>query len=229
MAFRSRVEAWRPLAEQFVGDAPTNFLLNWIDGESGGNRCNLTTSAGFPEVGLFQLDPSNAKNAGTDHETLRLGCSGQTDIDPSEENQYVAMATGVAYINYLKQLVHQRLQAVGTDWDETDPGFWAFVRYHFSAGSGAAKSALTRATTNLGRAPSSWDEIVANGSPSSHWADVATQSGLYALGWAPSVFGVMFGAEALSGVEIALLAFAGVAGTIGAIYFQRWLTGGVSV
>ncbi len=222
MVFSDRVEAWRPLAEQFVGDAPTDYLLDWIRSESGGNRCNLTTSAGFPEVGLFQLDPSNASNAGTDHETLRLGCSGQTDVDPSPENRYVAMATGISYINHLKNLVHQRLRAVGTDWDETDPGFWSFVRYHFSAGSGAAKSALTRAVNNLGRAPTSWAEIVANGSPSAHWADVSTQNGLYATGWAPSIFG---GGGALSSTEITLLAIAGVAGAVGAVYFQRWLTG----
>ncbi|MGH7177013.1 MAG: hypothetical protein ACREJC_06520 [Tepidisphaeraceae bacterium] len=222
MAFSSRVEAWRPLAEQFVNDAPTNYLLDWIRGESGGNRCNITTSAGFPEVGLFQLDPGNAKSGGVDHDTLRLGCSGSTDVDPSPENQYVAMATGVSYINYLKKLAHQRLRAIGTDWDENDPGFWSFVRYHFSAGSGAAQSALSRATTALGRAPTSWNEIVANGSPSAHWADVATQNGLYALGWFPS-------SAKLSRTEIALMAVAGLASVFGAMAFDRWLHAGKAV
>jgi len=225
MAFRNRVEAWRPIAEQFVGDAPTNFLLDWIDGESGGNRCNLTTSAGFPEVGLFQLDPGNAKLAGTDHDTLRLGCSGQNEAGGTPDDQFTAMATGVEYIKALKVLAHQRLRAVGTDWNESDPGFWSFVRYHFSAGSGAAQSALQRATAKLGRPPSSWGEIVENGSPSSHWADVATRNGLYALGWSPSIFG----GGGITRGEIVLISIVSIAALFGAISFDRWLNVGKPV
>lgn len=227
--FRASVEQWRPLAEQFSGDAPPNFLLYWIDGESGGNRCNLTTSAGFPEVGLFQLDPGNAKLAGTDQDTLRAGCSGQTDTDGTDADRMTAMTTGVEYIKALKALARQRLRAVGADWSESDPGFWAFVRYHFSAGSGAAASALARATNNLGRAPTDWTELVANGSPSMHWADIATQSGTYAVGWSPSVFASTFGGGGLSRGEVVLISIVSIAAVFGALRFDRWLSSAKAV
>jgi hypothetical protein len=216
MAFSPSVEKWRPLAELFIADAPTNYLLDWIRGESGGNRCNVTTSAGFPEIGLFQLDPGNARLGGIEQDALRVGCSGSSEIDDSPALQLLAMSSGVEYIKALKTLAHKRLQAVGTDWSETDPGFWAFVRYHFSAGSGAAQSALSRATTALGRAPTSWGEIVANGSPSQHWAEVSTANGLYALGWAP-------GGGTLSRGEWALMALAGILGVAAAMRFDQWL------
>lgn len=215
MAFSRSVEVWRPLAERYVNDAPTDFLLDWIRGESGGNRCNLTTSAGFPEVGLFQLDSSNASAAGIDQDVLRQGCSGSTD-NGSDADRELAMSSGVAYINYLKQLAHSRLQIFGTDWSESDPGFWAFVRYHFSAGTGAAQSALSRATSALGHAPSSWTELVAYGSPSAHWAEVATANGEFARGWTG-------GGGTISRGEIVLMAIAGIAGVVAALRFERWL------
>lgn len=217
MAFNRSVEVWRPLAEQYADVAPPDFLLAWIHVESDGQRCNITTSAGFPEVGLFQLDPSNAASAGISQDVLRLGCSGSTD-NGSDIDRALAMSSGVEYIKYLKRLVHQRLQVLGTDWSESDPGFWAFLRYHFSSGSGAAKQALGRATTALGRAPTSWDELVAYGSPSAHGAEVSTTNAEYARGWSP-------GGGGLSRTEIVLMALASIGAVAAAIRFDCWLGG----
>lgn len=214
MAFPQSVERWRSRAERFSAIAPTDYLLDWIRTESGGNRCNLTTSAGFPEVGLFQLDPGNAATAGTSHEVLRRGCSGQQDVDPSDENLDTAMQTGVDYVNRVKAATHARLRDVGTDWEESDPGFWALVRLTFSAGTGAVTSWLRTAAQSLGRGPIDWDEFVsASGASGNHWVSVAADNALNAVGWQP---------PGLFGGGRGLVWLAGIFGVIGgAVLFER--------
>jgi hypothetical protein len=222
MPFRSSVEAWRPLANAYAADAPADFLLQWIDGESGGNRCNLTTSAGFPEVGLFQLDPGNAAMAGIDQNQLRANCDGQVDRGTDEDRQF-AMASGVEYVKALKILAHAKLQAVGTDWAESTPDFWALVRLQFSAGAGATDKWLAQATAALGRGPASWDEFVANVTPSqyfNHWSEVAFANGQYGAG---------YGGGGLSRPEVVMIAAASFLGLIGALKFSRWLASAEAV
>jgi hypothetical protein len=189
MAFSPLVESWRPLANEFSSDAPVDYVLDWIRGESGGNRCNLTQSAGFPEVGLFQLDPGNAAAAGTDHATLRSGCNGQQDVSGSDSDRRTAMATGIAYINELKKRTKAKLAAVGSpSWPETDPGFWALLRLQFSAGEGATTQWLATAAQALGRGPANWDEFIeASGAGSNHWVQVSAANSQYAVGFAPSI------------------------------------------
>jgi hypothetical protein len=189
MTFSQRVEDWRLIAEAFAADAPTDFLLDWIAKESGGNRCNLTTSAGFPEVGLLQLDPGNMARAGTDQATLRSGCYGQTD-NGTADDQITAMSTGVDYVNALKALAHQKLSSVGVDWDESTADFWSLVRLLHAAGESAADSWLGIAVANLGRGPQSWDEFIANGCCDgrgqnyfSHWTGVAAENGTWGAGY----------------------------------------------
>jgi hypothetical protein len=230
MAFSPRVEVWRPLAAQFTADAPTDFLLDWIEKESGGNRCNLTTSAGFPEVGLFQLDPGNMREAGTDQDALRAGCDGQNDVGTAND-QLVAMSTGVDYIKALKALAHQKLSNLGVDWSEGDPGFWSLVRLQHAAGESAVDSWLNIAATNLGRGPQNWDEFIANGCCDGrgrgyfdHWTNVAAEDGAWAQGWVPST-----NAGGLTRGEIVLISITSIVAMIGAIYFDRWLNVGKSV
>ncbi len=211
MAFSQAVEAWRSLAAEYSSDAPTDYLLDWIRTESGGNRCDLTTSAGFPEVGLFQLDPSNAAAAGTDHTTLRQGCNGNQDVG-SEGDRRTAMATGVAYVNELKRRTKTKLEAVGSSWPETDPGFWAFVRLQFSAGEGAAKHWLSLATQALGRGPANWAEFVeASGAGSNHWIGVSAANAQYAVGFSPSI----------SKQKVALWLFGVLGFLAGAVFYDR--------
>ncbi len=182
--FRDSVEYWRTFAEAFADVAPTDFLLDWIDKESGGNRCNLTTSLSFHEVGLFQLDPGNMARAGTDEPTLRSGCNGQTD-NGTADDQLNAMATGVAYVDALKALAHQKLANVGVDWDESTADFWALVRMEHAAGEGAVDAILARAASMLGRGPTGWDELIANGGRT-HWTDVSAENGSWGAGFAGS-------------------------------------------
>jgi hypothetical protein len=191
MAFSQRVEDLRPIAEAFVADAPADFLLDWIQKESNGNRCNFTTSAGFPEVGLFQLDPGNMAMAGTDQATLRSGCDGQVD-NGTADDLITAMSTGVDYVNALKALAHQKLDSVGVDWDESTADFWSLVRFEHANGLAAADGLLARAANNLGRGPTGWDELIANGGRN-HWTDVAAENGAWAAGYnPPSKIGAIF-------------------------------------
>lgn len=184
MPFPSNVERWRSLATAFAADAPPDFTLDWLTKESGGNRCNLTTSAGFNEVGLWQLDNGNMARAGTDMETLRNGCSGQQDVSNSPDDNLKAMSSGIDYVKSLKALTHDQLRSAGADWDESDPGFWALVRLQHAAGEGAVRSWLAAATQNLGRGPTNWDEFTsASGNASNHWVQVAAENGSWAQGW----------------------------------------------
>ena len=223
MAFSARVEAWRLFAEMFAADAPADYLLDWIEKESSGNRCNLTTSAGFPEVGLFQLDPGNAARAGTDQATLRSGCEGQSD-NGTDDDKLVAMSTGVEYIKALKALAHQKLSNVDVDWDESTVGFWSLVRLQHAAGEGAVNFWLKQAAQNLGRGPKDWDEFIANGRGDGrgqfdHWTNVAAENGA----WAEGFSGSGSSGGRLTTIEKILVAGAAIAGLIGALYADRWL------
>jgi hypothetical protein len=225
MPFRASVEAWRPLADAYAADAPADFLLSWIDTESGGNRCNLTTGAGFPEVGLFQLDPGNAAVAGVDQSRLQANCAGQVDRGTDADREF-AMASGVEYVKALKILAHARLQAVGTDWDESTPDFWSLVRLQFSAGGGATEKWLGQAAQALGRGPANWAEFVANVTPSqyfNHWSDVAFANGQYGAGYSPGLLG------GLSRGDVVMISLASMLGLYAALRFSRWLTPGEAV
>lgn len=208
MAFQASVEQWRALASQYAADAPTDFMLDWISKESSGNRCNLTTSAGFSEVGLFQLDAGNAAMGGVDLGTLRNGCTGQTDTSGTSDDLTLAMSSGVDYIKALKALVHQRLSSAGTDWDESTPDFWALVRLCHAAGTGAMASWLGAATANLGRGPANWDEFVsASGASGNHWIAVSAENGSWGAGFAPTFLDTILGANSSWLVVAGLIGF----------------------
>lgn len=225
MPFSPRVEAWRPLAEAFSDDAPTDFLLAWIGPESGGNRCNLTTSAGFREVGLFQLDPDNARAAGVDQDALRVNCDGQVDRG-TDQDRIFAMASGVEYIKYLKGTTHKKLQAVGVDWDESTADFWSLLRLQFAAGTGAVTTWLTQVAQKLGRGPASWDEFVANGPRGTqrfdHWTQVSATNGQYGAGYKG-------GGRGLTRGEVIMVVAASFLGLYAAGRFTRWLAVGQPV
>jgi hypothetical protein len=213
VAFRDPVEFWRPYADAFNGDVPTDFTLDWIDKESGGNRCNFTSSAGFPEVGILQLDPGNMAMAGTDQETLRAGCTGQFDASGTPDDLNRAMSTGIDYIKALKNLTHGKV-----DWPENSTDFWSLVRLQHAAGIGATDQSLAIAKNNLGRAPANWDEFIANGccppGRFSHWADVAAENGSWAAGFQPSVLATFSSPKWLTWLGLA-------ATLLGAWWFER--------
>lgn len=215
MAFQASVEQWRDLASQYAADAPIDFMLDWMSKESGGNRCNLTTSVGFNEVGLFQLDAGNAAMGGVDLGTLRNGCTGQTDTSGTSDDLTLAVSSGVAYIKALKALTHQQLIAGGTDWDESTADFWSLVRLQHARGTGGVATWLAAANANLGRGPVNWAEFVsASGATGNHWIDVSAENGSWGAGFAPTFLDTILGANS------SWLLVAGVIGLVAG----AWLT-----
>jgi len=217
VAFPDAVEQWRPYQDQFSGDVPTDWALDWMRTESGGNRCNVTTSAGFPEAGLFQLDPGNATMAGVTQDQILSGCQNGRDVGTDSDRMF-AVSSGVDYIKVLKSMAHAKLQNAGTDWSESTPDFWALVRLQFSAGLGAVDTWLAASVDSLGRGPQNWDEFVSSsGAAGNHWIDVAEANGALAAGFVGSPFG------SVTTGDLVLAGIAAVLGVIGAYYLQRRL------
>jgi hypothetical protein len=190
MAFRPDVEAWRSIFDAASGSVTTtDYILDWMDKESGGNACNLTTFAGFPEAGLLQLDLGNLAEAGTTGDRYRpvppcTDGGGYATPDQFSSDQIADIVNGsLDFITAKKAIAHQVLGSVGASWDESSADFWALVRYEHAAGNGAAQSAMTAAAHALGRPPANFDEFSQHAI--SHWANVAAENGQWADGWKP--------------------------------------------
>jgi hypothetical protein len=54
-----------------------------------------------------------------------------------------------------------------------------------AAGEGAVDAILARAASMLGRGPTGWDELIANGGRT-HWTDVSAENGSWGAGFAGS-------------------------------------------
>lgn len=157
--FSPTTEAWRPLVESYAGDIPVNFLMAWIERESGGNPCSYTSMG---EAGLFQLmPPDNIAQAGTSVGALRAACVGSTQqrsraLTVDEMNEQVR--SGVQYVNAMRAIAHAKLDANGVDWSEDSPDFWQFVKLQH-AYPGPSSGWLANATMQLGAPPANWAEM----------------------------------------------------------------------
>jgi hypothetical protein len=159
MAFRPTVEQWRSLIQRLAPDLPIEFVLAWIDHESGGNPCStgVTTAAMF-EAGIAQTNHPSDNIFGATAEQLRTMCSGQTQVRPMTDAERLLHAqVAVNAIRAFKQRAQQRLAAVGASWPESSIDFWNFVK--LGHGLPAMQVDLMRQiTSSLGRPPRSWDE-----------------------------------------------------------------------
>ena len=172
MTFSAAVEAYRPLFQAATCDLPIDFILDWAEKESGGDACNLTTSAGFDEIGLLQFGPADLPIAGYTENQIRENCN-----DPS-----FVVQSSIDYLHNLRDLAHQDLQSIGTDWDESTPDFWSLVRLKHAEGPHQAVR-LAEAASNLGYPPTNWDEFVNNSTHNPHWVAVAAEDGSWAAGF----------------------------------------------
>lgn len=156
--FRPSVEQWRPLLQRMAPDLPIDFLLAFVDEESGGNVC----STGIPgvEAGLFQtFHPSDDKHGAT-FDMLRVGCSGQTLTIPLTDSIRLLHATsGINKVRALLARARTTLAAVGARWPESSTDFWNWVK--LGHGLPAMQAELMRQFTAArgGRAPASWGEF----------------------------------------------------------------------
>lgn len=213
--FSPTTEQWRDLVTSMAGDLPINFLMAWIDKESGGNPCDATS---LQEYGIFQLmSPDNIATAGTTVAQMHPAppcvagnvrtISSFSALTSDQANEQVR--AGIQYVNAARTRAHQMLDAAGyTDgWTENDASFWQMVKMVFN-GPAAVPASLLNATAQLGTNPSDWAtwRSTVTTIPSS-WLDNAEQVGAYGAGGG-SVFSSLTSPMSLLVIGGALALFA---------------------
>lgn len=159
LPFPSSVEAWRSLLDRYRGDIPLDYLLAWLQKESGGDPCSYTS---LRESGIFQLmPPDNTNVAGTTEAALRAACSGGSgsltrNLTDAEANLQVA--SGIQYVRWARDQARRKLAAAGASWSESSPDFWAMVKLQHAYPAPTA-GWLAAATAKYGRPPQNWAEF----------------------------------------------------------------------
>lgn len=174
---RPSAEFWRSLLAQFARDIPVNFLVDWIDHESGGNPCsrgfcNDTSGKGVNcdsptavfnrEAGIFQTDHPGDDRFGATSPQLRVTCVGttQTQTRPlTLDEQLIHVKAGINYVQFERSIARSALAAVGARWPETSADFWMLVKSRHGLKT-IATELLPVVARKLGRAPVSWTEFV---------------------------------------------------------------------
>lgn len=141
------VESLRPLAKKYAGRIPVDFLLAWIDHESGG-RVGAVSS--LNEHGLFQVFP------GQDGEQGQLKLS-DADFDRLLTDADFAMRVGVKLVGLYANRAARLLRDSRADWG-TGSSFWKLVKL-FHAATALPKATINAFIADKGRPPFSWDEL----------------------------------------------------------------------
>jgi hypothetical protein len=209
MAFPAKVERWRAPLQAAGGSIPVEFMLAWIEHESGGRAALPVSSIG--ERGIFQIHPSEAEKIGLSASEFTALTS---DAAVSEN-----VAAGVKLVKYYMTQANTLLSKVGASWA---PGsFWTLVKL-FHGAPAVAKEGVVAVTKYLGRAPQDWAEfyrslpnvVLANDKAqrikdkvTGNATEIAQKAGLSTVG------------KAVSGIGVAL-----VIGVL-AFFGYRWFKG----
>jgi hypothetical protein len=173
---RARAEFWRSLLTQFAGDVPVNFLVDWIDHESGGNPCSRgfctdaigkavacddATATFNREAGIFQTDHPGDDRFGATSLHLRVNCVGRTQTQTRQltaAEQQLQVVAGIRYVQAERKVARRALATVGAHWPETSADFWMLVKSRHGLKT-IATELLPVVARALGRAPVSWTEF----------------------------------------------------------------------
>lgn len=139
----ANTEKWRSAVAKIADWAPVDFLLSWIDKESGGDVSEVTY---LGERGLFQEHPAEKGILGLSDEDFE-----RLTTDPA-----FSLATGVRHAKLYAVFTKRFLAEVGTEWHGRD--FWKLVKLHHGAFS-IPKYTLNAFKKQYGRAPETWDEL----------------------------------------------------------------------
>lgn len=159
--FPAPVEAWRSLIEQKAdgSDLPIDFLLAWVQHESGGNPCSL----GIPgvEAGIAQTYHPDDDRFGATFDELRAACVAETQklarpLTAAEKGLHVTSL--VAYVKNARDVTRKQIAGAGITWPESSPDFWNLVKLRHALPAWGA-SYLGPCGDALGRPPSSWGEF----------------------------------------------------------------------
>ncbi len=115
------VERWRSLVTELANGLNVDFLLTWIQHESGGHPC----ATGIPgkETGLFQTYHPHDDRHGATFDGLRTACAPgkQTEQRPlTEAEQRLQVATGIALVRACVEVATTALKGVGAQWGVRD-------------------------------------------------------------------------------------------------------------
>jgi hypothetical protein len=161
---RSRVTT---LNTSFAGGRiPTDFILTWINMESGGN-VGSAGLASLHETGLFQLSSANAASTRTPQFpngiNQALTTSTQTIPSPTGKGTITvpadsAITTGLAFILYSRNIANKIASQLGLGWTEGD--MWRLTKLcQHNVSAGSATIYIQAAIKALGRPPTSWSEF----------------------------------------------------------------------
>lgn len=215
--FRSSVEAWRPLVTQLANGKPIEFLLAWLDKESGGFPCDYTYKN---EAGIGQLDPSNMVSVGTNvgeqHPSpcpsIALGCVYKGPCpasshaikysDLTDDQRVKQVQPWLDYVDKCIERAQTGLAQYGYNWPDTSTSFWSMVKMGHVAPARIPVMLAQGLGCNLGNPPADWDALMFCGpfpdTPQS-WTDNAGSVGSYATGlkafgtwpaWIPIALGI---------------------------------------
>lgn len=225
--FRSSVEAWRPLVTSLSNGKPVEFLLAWLDKESGGYPCDYTY---LGEAGIGQLDSSNMASVGTNaseqHPTgpcpsIALGCVykgacpasshavGYGDL--TDDQRTLQAVPWLAYVDLQIERARTNLAQYGYSWPENTTSFWSLVKMGHVAPARIPVMLAQGLVCNAGTPPADWDSLIACGpfpNTPQNWIDNATTVGNYATGLklfgsVPTWFAVTLGIGSLFAVIFA--------------------------
>jgi hypothetical protein len=183
------VERWRRLVIELANGINVDFLLTWIQHESGGNPC----ATGIPnkETGLFQSYHPHDDRHGATFEALRAAClpGKQTAHRPlTEAEERLQVSAGIALVRACMKAAMSTLKAIGAQWSTRD-------RYCLTKLVHALPAYVYRFPKAFadrhGRPPASWaefrawvrslsdDEVIAIDRGVRPWASVAQRDRLF--------------------------------------------------
>lgn len=126
LPFKQSAEQWRPYFESLAPDIPQDFLIAWLDKESGGNPC----STGIPgvEAGIFQTYHPADDRFGATFAQLRQGCSGQQIVDPSAVDYELQASAGINFVRGKIAAAAAHIVGAGVNWPMDSSDFWKAVK-----------------------------------------------------------------------------------------------------
>lgn len=156
--FRLSAEAWRARVRKFnVKNFPEEFLMAWIDHESGGNPASLGAAT---EVGIFQIDMQDGPRFGGSVETLHTNFAPygkQTATRAlTEAEKDLQVTTGLAMVAAYVDRARSHAASVGADWPMGSSDFWKLVKWQHALPAYSLPLLQLYKSAN-GRAPDSFD------------------------------------------------------------------------
>jgi hypothetical protein len=112
-------EAWRDEMIAACPEVYINFVLRWLQVESGGNQCS--TGMGGREAGIAQIDFLDGPTCGTSFQALRAYCSGQQQTrGMTADERRVQVTSAAALIRKCLAAARGHLAASGLSWSNDD-------------------------------------------------------------------------------------------------------------